>query len=146
MEKLGYRVGAGAVIINTNKQILMFERIVDKGWQLPHGGLEDNESIIDCLFREVYEETGIKKDKLVLLSNTKEFIRHDVPDWHGQVQKWFLLEFTGTVDDINLNAFEQPVFSDFKWCSATEVIDAAIWFKKDMLRAVFAELGLGKVN
>jgi putative (di)nucleoside polyphosphate hydrolase len=147
LDKLGYRPGIGAIIINADKKILMFKRIDGKGWQLPQGGLDDDESLQDCCFREVWEETGIAKGKLVLLSATRGFIRHDIPaelnnEWNGQDKKWFLLEFTGTDADIDLEAFDVPEFSAFKWMPAAGAIDEIVWFKKDMIAAAFEELGL----
>jgi putative (di)nucleoside polyphosphate hydrolase len=139
-----YRPGVGALIINKNKDILIFARVDGLGWQLPQGGLEPDEDIKDCLFREILEETGIDKENLALLAETKDFISYDIPaeyncELHGQSRKWFLLEFAGTDADIKLDAFAAPEFSAFKWGSKSDVMDAVVWFKKDMYIAMFNE-------
>ena len=46
-----------ALIINSNKEILLGKS--DISYQFPGGHLEDNESLIEALKREVLEETGI---------------------------------------------------------------------------------------
>ena len=46
-----------ALIINSNKEILLGKS--DISYQFPGGHLEDNESLIETLKREVLEETGI---------------------------------------------------------------------------------------
>jgi 8-oxo-dGTP pyrophosphatase MutT (NUDIX family) len=48
MSNRPYRIGTGAIIINDNKQILFFERADKLGWQPPHGGLEENETMEEC--------------------------------------------------------------------------------------------------
>ena len=39
-----------------------------KNWDLPKGHLKKKESFEECALREVHEETGIKKEKLKLLT------------------------------------------------------------------------------
>ena len=51
---------ARGVIINSNNEILM--GICDGLYQFPGGHVEDGETIIDCLKREIREETGIEID------------------------------------------------------------------------------------
>ena len=46
-----------ALIINSTKEILLGK--IDISYQFPGGHLEDNESLIEALKREVLEETGI---------------------------------------------------------------------------------------
>jgi putative (di)nucleoside polyphosphate hydrolase len=147
MADKGYRIGAGAIIINDGKKILFFERMDKQGWQPPHGGLDEGETLEDCCFREVREETGITKDQLDLLGATKELVRHTYPaDFNcthaGQDQKWYLLKFKGRDSDINLKDNSDQTFSDFKWVTSAEAIDAIAYFKQDMLRAVLAEFGI----
>lgn len=46
-------------VLHENK-VLMINRIKSwNGWAFPGGHLENGESIIDCVTREMYEETGI---------------------------------------------------------------------------------------
>lgn len=46
-----------ALIVNSNNEILLGYSY--KTYQFPGGHIEGNENIVDCIFREVREETGI---------------------------------------------------------------------------------------
>ena len=52
------RVTAGAIIRNSSNQILLQRRSDDGFWSLPGGGIEANETVLECLKREILEETG----------------------------------------------------------------------------------------
>lgn len=52
---------ARGVIVNSNNEILL--GYCDSVYQFPGGHLEDNETIMDCLLREITEETGIELEK-----------------------------------------------------------------------------------
>ncbi|MDR0363677.1 MAG: RNA pyrophosphohydrolase [Bacteroidales bacterium] len=149
MNRLEYRAGITAIIINNKEEILAGYKILFKGWELPQGGLDDNETTIDCCYREIWEEFGISKDKLELIAFTKGFIKYDIPEnkkgtewFQGQMKKWYLLKFIGTENDINLNAFETPEFSELKWVKPVEMLDTVVDFKRESYRSAFDELGI----
>src|SRR5215207_6225786 len=63
IKKFTYVKAAGGVVINDHAQLLMIHR---KGkWDLPKGKLNKGEKLEDCAIREVEEETGLKKLKLL---------------------------------------------------------------------------------
>ena len=52
--------GARIIIENQNNEILIIER-TDNGYiGLPAGSIEENETIEECIIREVQEETGLR--------------------------------------------------------------------------------------
>ena len=54
---------AGGLVVNERKEILMIFR---RGkWDLPKGKLDKGETLADCAVREVEEETGLQKIKLI---------------------------------------------------------------------------------
>jgi len=56
-------------------QFLILHRIKNwKGWELPKGGLKEGESESKCLKREIKEETGTKRYKII--TKTKHFIKY----------------------------------------------------------------------
>jgi 8-oxo-dGTP pyrophosphatase MutT (NUDIX family) len=60
---------AGAIIFTKNKQnVVIVRNKTNKKWGFPKGHGNPGETIYDCAFREVYEETGIDllKTKCVL--------------------------------------------------------------------------------
>ncbi len=56
------RPAASAVIVNDKNQILLLHRKDNQKWAIPGGTLEYNESIEQCLIREIKEETNLDID------------------------------------------------------------------------------------
>lgn len=61
-------IGATVLIINKNNEILLNLRSDTNTWGIPGGTMELFENIEDVAKREVLEETGLKVNKLELLS------------------------------------------------------------------------------
>jgi putative (di)nucleoside polyphosphate hydrolase len=144
-----YRAGVGAVILNKNGEIFAgkrLEKFVVKGWQMPQGGIDPEEDPDQALYREVYEETGIKSLKIIAKTN---WLFYDLPDhiaanfwsgkYKGQRQIWYKLAFTGDESEIDLTVYE-PEFAEYKWSNKTELIDEIVEFKKPLYQQVFQEL------
>jgi 8-oxo-dGTP diphosphatase len=56
-----YGISSAALIVQDGRLLLVNHRVPDRFdfWLPPGGGLEGEESILDCLRREVFEETGL---------------------------------------------------------------------------------------
>ena len=77
---LPYRLGVGLVIINDQSKIFTGRRLDStKAWQMPQGGIDDNEIPLEAAYREMFEETGIKKCNVSLLKQSKIWYRYDLP-------------------------------------------------------------------
>jgi len=146
MKNNNYRKGVGIIIINSNKEILIFKRNdVKNSWQCPEGGIDENEIARNSALRELEEETGVSKDKVRIIARTNSFISYKFPeeakawkDFIGQKKKFFLMEFSGNDSDINLKT-KHPEFSNFKWIQASELLGYIIDFKKPMYKQVLQE-------
>ena len=68
---LPYRKNVGLMIINWQKKIFMGQRIKGRAWQMPQGGIDGNETPEQAAIRELYEETGITKEKVNKLSTSR---------------------------------------------------------------------------
>mmetsp|Transcript_15195 Transcript_15195/g.18803 ORF Transcript_15195/g.18803 Transcript_15195/m.18803 type:complete len:352 (-) Transcript_15195:1348-2403(-) len=65
-----WRLCAGVAVLNSSNEILIGERIHQKGsWQTPQGGVSEGETVEEAAHRELYEETGLILDKHVMLEN-----------------------------------------------------------------------------
>ena len=70
-ENAEYRKNVGLVVIKNGLFFAGFRADVPQfattGWQLPQGGVDTGEDILTAGYRELYEETGIKKEKVKLI-------------------------------------------------------------------------------
>jgi 8-oxo-dGTP diphosphatase len=65
------RPGAYALIVRDDKILIVDE---NSGWFLPGGGLEDEESPVEALHREVLEETGFEIDTPTPLTRVCQYM------------------------------------------------------------------------
>ena len=128
--KLPLRIGVGAIVLNNNNQVFVGKRKdnpVDK-WQMPQGGVNDNEDLINAMRRELHEETSIKNIKI--LKEFDQWLEYELPNnllgiiwkgkFRGQKQKWFVVRFTGEENEINLKT-EYPEFIEWKLVDIDEL-------------------------
>jgi len=144
---LPYRPCVGIMLVNAAGEVFAGKRIDQtvEGWQMPQGGIDDDEGPRDAVLRELREETGT--DKAQIVAELPDWLYYDLPEhligvafhgkYRGQKQKWFLLRFTGVDSDIDLTAHE-PEFADWKWFSLEELPGLIVPFKRPTYEAVIA--------
>ena len=147
MKGKNYRKGVGIIIVNAKGQFFLGKRIGAEAWQFPQGGIDEGENPEEALYRELHEETGLIKDKVTIISISKKWLVYHIPHvyqrsnkkYDGAMQKWFLLQLTGTNEDINLNAVNQAEFDAWKWADKSTAINSVIRFKKGVYASIFSE-------
>ena len=144
-EDLPYRPCVGLMLINHDGQIFVGRRIDQtvEAWQMPQGGIDDQETPIEAGLREMKEEIGT--DKAVLLRELDEWLCYDLPQhllgvalqgrYRGQKQKWLALRFSGRDDDINIKT-QEPEFAAWKWVSVNDLAQIIVPFK----RAIYTQI------
>jgi putative (di)nucleoside polyphosphate hydrolase len=145
MTDLPYRPNVGAVLFNRQGQVFVARRAnfpnaegPAGGWQLPQGGIDPEENPADAVLRELAEEIGTDKAKLI--GEHPDWLTYDLPAnligvalrgrYRGQRQRWFALRFTGHDGDIRLDADPHPEFDAWRWARIAELPSLAVDFKK----------------
>jgi 8-oxo-dGTP pyrophosphatase MutT (NUDIX family) len=75
--KMKYRSYVFTVVFHDGKILVLHRTKNWRGWELPKGGLKDGENVANGLRREVFEETGSRKFKII--AKTRHFIRYRFP-------------------------------------------------------------------
>ncbi len=106
----GFRPNVGIILANAQGQVLWARRVGQDAWQFPQGGIAENETPEQALFRELHEEIGLKQEHVRIVSCTQGWLRYRLPKRFlryrskplciGQKQKWFLLMLTTRVRGI----------------------------------------------
>ena len=119
-----------------------------EAWQMPQGGIDQGETPKQAALREFREEVGT--DKVEIIAESERWLSYDLPEellprlwggrFRGQNQKWFLVRFTGTDDDIDI-ATENPEFLDWKWVELETIPDLIVPFKRRLYEDLVAEFG-----
>src|SRR5262245_40285337 len=133
-----FRAGVGAVITDGAGRVLAFERRdIPGAWQFPQGGLEDGETTMDAVFREIKEETGLSKTALQLLRRYPGLLAYELPPEArsvktglGQVQYWFLFRLRRKLTPVPAGS----ELKTFAWMSFEQAIARAVKFKRPVYR------------
>ena len=137
------------MILNTHKEVLVGRRLDHPSgyWQMPQGGIDDNENPTEAVWREMLEEIGTNKAELIKISN--QWINYDIPSetlktlpwgdiYIGQTQKWFAFDFLGEDHDINVGT-DNPEFSEWKWSRMDSIVDSIVPFKRNVYSKILEE-------
>ena len=148
-KNLPLRTGVGIAILNSENKIFVGKRKdnpFDK-WQMPQGGVDQNEPLLAAMKRELEEETSIKNIKV--LKEFNQWLEYQLPEnligkiWEGQYkgqkQKWFIVRFTGKDSEININT-KYPEFTEWKWIDMNLLPNLIVKFKKNIYEIILAEL------
>jgi 8-oxo-dGTP pyrophosphatase MutT (NUDIX family) len=63
-----FTISAAAVVLNDSSEVLLLNHVLrpHSGWGFPGGFLDAGEQPVDAIKREVFEETGIELNSLIL--------------------------------------------------------------------------------
>ena len=154
-KQLPLRIGVGIILLNHENKVFVGKRIDNPKnfWQMPQGGVNQNENFLQAAKRELEEETGIKSVELVKELN--EWLEYDLPEnllgkvlegkYRGQKQKWFIMKFVGKDNEINVKT-KNPEFLDWKWIELSKLPSIAVSFKIDLYKKLKEELNFLNSN
>ncbi len=152
IEKLPYRPCVGVMLMNRHGQVFVGQRL-DRdtdAWQMPQGGVDKGEAPRDAALRELWEETGVTADLVEVIAESADWLPYDLPHdlvpriwkgrFRGQEQKWFLLRFAGSDNQVNI-ATQHPEFSEWRWLAKDDLVDNIVPFKREVYARVLEEFG-----
>lgn len=122
--------------------MLAFERVdVPGAWQLPQGGIDNDESPEQAAWRELSEETGLRSDMVRCTGSSSTWTVYELPVEHqrpgrlGQAHRWFYFD---VVDDLVEPTPDGVEFSAWTWMTAEDLIEVVAPFRRpgyeEMLR------------
>ena len=148
-QKLPYRNGVGIVVLNNENKVFVAKRIDNPKnfWQMPQGGVDEGENLLNAAYRELKEETSIFNVKLI--KEIEDWTQYDLPSkligiiwkgrYKGQKQKWFIFKFLGDDTEINIKT-KNPEFLDWKWIEIGKITEIVVDFKKEVYQKVKKEI------
>ena len=148
-KKLPLRIGVGIVLLNSENKVFVGKRIDNPGifWQMPQGGVDNNEKFSDAALRELNEETSIKSVEII--KEIENWYTYELPSYllgkiwkgkyKGQKQKWFIMKFIGKEKEINLNT-KRPEFLEWKWLEPKNLTKVVVNFKLRVYKKILKEI------
>ena len=146
----GYRANVGIIISNQNGQVLWAQRMGQDAWQFPQGGIKQAETAEQAMYRELWEEVGLKSEDVRIIASTTSWLRYKLPKRMvrryeqpvciGQKQMWFLLTLASAESKLNLDVSEVPEFQGWKWVDYWYPVENVVYFKKRVYRCALQQL------
>ena len=144
-----YRPCVGVMLVNADGKAFVGKRIDNREgdwWQMPQGGVDDGEDLDAAMRREIAEEVGARPEHLEIVARLPAELFYDLPAelhgklwggrYTGQRQTWYLVRFTGSDADIDLNAWDHPEFCEWKWVDPDLLPELIVPFKREVYQAV----------
>jgi len=142
-----YRPNVAAILQKGDGKILVCQRAdFPDCWQFPQGGIDEGETALQALQRELGEETGLKPPHYEIVNHRGGY-RYDFPpgsrlnkNFSGQEQTYFLCRFKGRDSDFDLNTHHTE-FIDFQWIAPADF--QADWlpgFKRETVLQALGDL------
>jgi len=146
----GYRANVGIMLSNGQGELLWARRLGRDGWQFPQGGIQENESPQQALFRELKEEIGLEVNEVEVIKSTNGWLRYDLPRHLqrtnskpvciGQKQIWFLLKLISSEELIKLDCSEKPEFDKWRWIQPELAVEQVVEFKRAVYQRALSVL------
>ena len=150
LDREGFRPNVGIILVNARNEVFWGKRIREHSWQFPQGGIKHGESPEQAMYRELFEEVGLRPEHVKILGRTRGWLRYEVPkhwirrEWRntyrGQKQSWFLLRLVGRDSDVCLRASTHPEFDAWRWSHYWVPLEAVIEFKRQVYQLALIEL------
>ena len=148
-KELPLRTGVGIIVLNNENKVFVAKRRDNQinKWQMPQGGVDEGETFLEAMKRELEEETSITN--IEIIKEIRYWLEYDLPKnlvgkiwkgkYKGQKQKWFIVRFNGEEKEININT-KYPEFLDWKWVNIDDLTNEVVEFKLHVYKKIQREL------
>jgi putative (di)nucleoside polyphosphate hydrolase len=149
IDENGFRSNIGIIVMNDKANLLWARRIGQNAWQFPQGGVHPGETAEEALYREMYEELGLRPEDVEMIGQTVDWLHYRIPDAYirhdsrplciGQKQKWFLLKLVSDHSAVCLDRTDSPEFDAWRWVTYWYPVKHAIFFKRQVYKSALRE-------
>ncbi len=146
----GFRENVGLIVCNHKKQVLWAKRIGQSAWQFPQGGVNEGETPEQAMYRELWEEVGLREQDVNILGCTQGWLKYNLPKHcirHyqkpvciGQKQKWFLLQLSSLSCPVRFDKGDKAEFDAWRWVDYWFPVKDIVAFKRDVYEKSMKEL------
>lgn len=146
----GYRPNVGIILSNRQGQVFWAKRIGQDAWQFPQGGIRENESPEQAMFRELREEVGLLPEHVEVMASTNDWLRYRLPKQFirrgshpvciGQKQRWFLLRMDCPEQQVCFDTTGSPEFDRWRWVDYWHPVGEVVFFKRQVYQLALKEL------
>ena len=75
LDREGFRPNVGIILVNARNEVFWGKRIREHSWQFPQGGIKHGESPEQAMYRELFEEVGLRPEHVKILGRTRGWLR-----------------------------------------------------------------------
>lgn len=146
----GYRANVGIILSNGAGAVFWGKRVGQDAWQFPQGGIRQDETPQQAMYRELREETGLQPEHVEIMGCTQDWLRYCIPSYLirrrswplciGQKQRWYMLRLVGDENCIRLDITHTPEFDCWRWVDYWRPAREVVAFKRRVYEQALNEL------
>lgn len=146
----GFRANVGIILCNIQRRLFWGRRVGQDAWQFPQGGIHNDETPEQAMYRELEEEVGLLPHQVEVLGCTNDWLRYWLPRRYirhncnplciGQKQIWYLLQVRCSETEFCLNRSTKPEFDAWRWVRYWQPVHEVVYFKRRVYVQALREL------
>jgi len=150
IDEHGFRPNVGIILSNSDGKVFWGKRVGQRSWQFPQGGINEGETPLEAMYRELHEEVGLSEEHVEVMGFTASWLksrlpkhlirRRSAPVCIGQKQVWYLLRLISDDSYVNLGATDMPEFDGWRWVHHRRPIREVVYFKRTVYEKALEEL------
>ncbi len=91
IDKSGYRANVAIILLNKQNRVFWGQRKIVTLGSSRRGGVSQNESPLESMYRELHEEIGLRPQDVEVIASTRDWIKYEIPDHLVRKKNLFVL-------------------------------------------------------